>query len=75
MTFVIIGTCGAATKNIPDNSVAAGVPARVIGTFDEYAEKMRTQQYPPQLKPKGQKVSDELADYLWKEFDKEHSRG
>lgn len=37
----IIG-CGAiVTKDIPDNSVAVGVPARVIETIDEYAEKNR----------------------------------
>ncbi len=36
---VIIG-CGAiVTKNIPDNSVAVGVPAKVIETIDEYKEK------------------------------------
>ena len=35
----IIG-CGAiVTKNIPDNSVAVGIPARVIETTDEYIEK------------------------------------
>ena len=36
---VIIG-CGAiVTKDIPDNSVAVGVPARVIETIDEYLLK------------------------------------
>ena len=35
----IIG-CGAiVTKSIPDNSIAAGVPARIIETIDEYIEK------------------------------------
>lgn len=35
----IIG-CGAiVTKSIPDNSVAVGVPAKVIETVDEYYEK------------------------------------
>ncbi|MDO5157089.1 MAG: acyltransferase [Eubacteriales bacterium] len=35
----IIG-CGAiVTKNIPDNSIAVGVPARVIETVEEYFEK------------------------------------
>ena len=35
----IIG-CGAiVTKNIPDNSIAVGIPARVIETIDEYIEK------------------------------------
>lgn len=36
---VIIG-CGAiVTKDIPDNSVAIGIPARVIETIDEYKMK------------------------------------
>ena len=35
----IVG-CGAiVTKNIPDNSIAVGIPARVIETVDEYKEK------------------------------------
>ena len=35
----IVG-CGAiVTRDIPDNSVAVGVPARVIETIDEYFEK------------------------------------
>ncbi len=35
----IIG-CGAiVTKNIPDNSIAVGVPARVIETIEEYENK------------------------------------
>lgn len=35
----IIG-CGAiVTKDIPDNSIAVGIPARVIETIDEYYEK------------------------------------
>ncbi len=35
----IIG-CGAiVTKSIPDNSIAVGVPARVIETIEEYEEK------------------------------------
>ena len=36
---VIIG-CGAiVTRNIPDNSVAAGVPCRVIKSIDDYIDK------------------------------------
>lgn len=36
---VIVG-CGAiVTKNVPNNCVVAGVPARVIETLDEYKEK------------------------------------
>lgn len=69
---VIIGTCSIVTKDIPDNSVVAGVPAKVIGIFDDYVEKIKVQQYPSELKPRGQKISDELAEFMWDEFDKKH---
>ncbi|TFF38792.1 acyltransferase [Mucilaginibacter psychrotolerans] len=36
---VIIGSSSVITKNIPDNVVVAGVPARIIKTMDEYEEK------------------------------------
>ena len=35
----IIGVGAVVTKDIPDNSIAVGVPARVIETIDEYIEK------------------------------------
>ena len=37
---VIIGAGAVVTKDIPDNSVAVGIPARVIKTADEYLEKI-----------------------------------
>lgn len=37
----IIGCGSVVTHNIPSDSVAVGVPARVIETIDEYANKMR----------------------------------
>lgn len=36
---VIIGCGSVVTKNIPSNSVAVGVPARVIETIEEYYKK------------------------------------
>lgn len=36
---VIIGARSVVTKDIPDHSVAVGVPARVIKTTDEYLDK------------------------------------
>lgn len=35
----IIGCNAVVTKDIPDNSIAVGVPAKVIETIDEYYEK------------------------------------
>lgn len=70
---VIIGTGAIVTKDIPDNSVVVGIPAKVVGTFDDYLKKcMSEKQYPDELKPRGQIVSEELAEYMWEKFDEKH---
>lgn len=38
----VIGAGSIVTKDVPDNSVAVGVPAKVIMTIDEYAQKMKS---------------------------------
>lgn len=42
---VIIGAGSLVNKNIPSNSVAAGVPCKVIGSFEDYKTKIKNQQY------------------------------
>lgn len=37
---VVIGAGAVVTKDIPDNSVAAGIPARVIESADDYLNKI-----------------------------------
>ena len=52
---VIIGAGSILSKDIPDNSVAAGIPCRVIGDFDTLVEKYRKKMSP---------------DELWREFER-----
>ena len=54
---VIIGAGSIVAKDIPDNSVAAGIPCKVIGDFDTLVEKYR----------KKKKMS---PDELWREFER-----
>ena len=68
---VIIGSDSLVNKDIPDNSVYAGVPARFICTFDEYVEKskaysedFRTKYGTPNIKD----MDDALAAQLYRDF-------
>lgn len=70
---VIVATGSIITKDVPPGSVVAGVPAKVIGTFDDYVRKMtEAERYPEEWKPKKQEVCPELVEYMWKRFDEKH---
>ena len=68
---VIIGANSFVTKDIPDNSVYAGVPARYICSFDEYVAKHKN--YSEQFRSKFGRdavhgVDDKLAAMLYEDF-------
>ncbi len=70
---VIVGAGSVVTKDIPENSVAVGNPARVIGTYDDYIEKCRAQlKESPHFTARDlcteedlKKMKEEKADYMY----------
>ena len=41
----IVAAGSVVTKDVPDNSIVAGVPARVIGSFEELVKKRENSDY------------------------------
>lgn len=71
---VIIGSASLVNKDIPDNSVYAGVPVRYICSFDEYVEKHRiySENFREKFGRKGvYSMDDKLASMLYEDFLKE----
>lgn len=63
----IVAAGAVVSKDVPENSVVGGVPAKIICSIDEYLQK-RIIPYPSQYAPKHQTVSSELVDFMWNEF-------
>ena len=57
----IIGANAVVTKDISDNSIAVGVPCRIIGKFDDFVEKQK------QIKWK-------TTEDLWVEFEEKRNQ-
>ena len=66
---VIIGAGTLVNKDVPDNSVVAGIPARVIGSFEDFVQKRANEKtYPDSFRASGESLSSEFADWLWDDF-------
>lgn len=64
----IVAAGAVVTKDVPENSVVGGVPARYICSLEDYLAK-RKELYPRDLAPKHQNVSDELVSFMWEKFE------
>ena len=63
----IVAAGAVVTKDVPPDSVVAGVPAKKISSLAEYIER-REDLYPKELAPKHQEISAELVNYMWDKF-------
>lgn len=67
---VIIGACSLITKDVPDNSAVAGVPAKKICDFNEYTEKRLLVENA--YLEKAEAVSETMEESIWTRFRKDH---
>ena len=69
---VIVAAGSIVLEDIPPNSVVGGVPAKVLGTFDETAKKREKVNVNLGIElPYMQKMSTETAEYYWERLRQE----
>lgn len=70
---VIIATGSIVTHDIPDNTVVAGVPARKIGTFEDYVKKRKKEDCQNIQLGNIEFIKNKKIENIWKEFYEKHS--
>ena len=63
---VIVGAHSVVTKDIPDNSVVGGIPAKVICSIEEFKEKLSSSK--KVLTPTKSMSAEEKKEYLMKHY-------
>lgn len=71
---VFIGSNTLVNKDIPDNSVVAGIPCRVVGSFGDLVEKRKKIHLIHPVDNRMQFVSPECEEELWSKFYKTHEK-
>ena len=71
---VIIGAGSIVSRDIPDNSVVKGQPAKRVCSFEDYYRINAKEYFPKEFNHSmGRALSKELTDYLWTKFNESHN--
>ena len=66
---VIVAAGALVNKDVPDNSVVGGIPAKVIGSFDDFLQKrLNEETYPDEFCVSGETVDTAFAEWIWARF-------
>ncbi|WP_152657625.1 DapH/DapD/GlmU-related protein [Oceanobacillus sp. CFH 90083] len=73
---VIIASGSVVTKDVPSNTIVAGIPAKPIGTFEDFVQRKRlnNNDYPIEIKPRKQHIKEELVNLMWAQFEKKREQ-
>lgn len=69
---VIIAAGTLVNKDVPSNVVIGGVPAKVIGQFDDFVEKRKNLKYDNVADNRQQEISEACENELWNKFREAH---
>lgn len=67
---VIIAAGTLVNKDVPNDSVVAGVPCRVVSSFETFVDK-RAKKVVNKYSVINQRIPDEMAEWYWEEFDRD----